>query len=520
MPTVEPWQIANGPEEATTGQLLSTSAALAIYPDDLTWALRTISERRDSYFEYQAYYMGAHRLAFSTEGYRRAFATMVARLKANICPAVISAFADKLSVVGFTPHTGMVAGDTSAVAADKTEADQAWALWEDSDLATLADEVHDDALVNGDGYVIVWPDAEGTARFYSADAACMAIRYDTERREVVEVAAKIWQSGKRWRLTLYYPDRLEKYITRKETKNSAIFPNSPREFEPYQADGDVAWPLPNPYGLVPVFHFAPAGRLGSVGLSELGDVLPLQDALNKALADLIVAEEFGAYVQRYATGVEKEQRFNTTSGEYEEAELPFKVGIDRILTVASDTARFGQFNPTDLSKFIAVVDSHFALVGRVKGIPQHYFYMMSGNFPSGESQSVAEGRLVKRAERLHRRFGGVWARALAFALRINGVGDGRLAFRTKWQSAEPRSAADAVTNYKTAIDAGMPAHTAAQRYLDMSDEEIDAMIEQKDAESQQAAETAQVAFSRAMDRGAGLPANPKQQPPPAQQQGR
>lgn len=512
-PPLEPWQTAS---LAPGVEVVFSNAE----GGDIAWALAKLAAKRPTYTRMRDYYEGRHRLGFSTEKYREAFAAMVRELRANLCPAVVSALTDKLELVGFEPHEGMVAGDNNAVAADKSEADQAWALWEDEGLSLIADQVHEEAPSLGDAYVIVWPDEDGKAAFYVNDAAEVCVRYNVERKDRIDVAAKLWRDGDHWRLTLYYADKLLKFRTKAPDKGG-IMPSDAKAFAPYAPEGEGSSEVPNPYGVVPVFHFPANGRQGCDGISDLADVIPIQDMLNKTLADLLIAGEFGAYMQRWATGIEAEREFNETTGKFVEKEIPFKVGINRIITVANAQAKFGQFNPTDLDKFIGVVNAHFSLVGRIKGIPAHYFYMVTGDFPSGEAQRTAEGRLVKRAERLQRRFGAVWARVLALALHINKVGDGKLAFTAKWASAEPRAESEMVTNFKTAIDGGMPIKTAAQKFLSMSEEEIGTMMDAKSAEDEAALQGAQDAFTRSMDKGAietpksktpGAPAAGKPQP--------
>ena len=52
----------------------------------------------------------------------------------------------------------------------------------------------------------------------------------------------------------------------------------------------------NPYETIPVFHFRSNRRRVK---SQLAIVVEVQDAVNKLLADMMVAAEFGAFPQRY-----------------------------------------------------------------------------------------------------------------------------------------------------------------------------------------------------------------------------
>lgn len=505
MPQVLMSQNQNAPDAFPLARTLAPPAGVSEQATaDMTWALAKLARKRLACQLYKQYYVGEHRLTYATRAYREAFAALVQNLRANLCPAVITALTDKLEVTGFEPHDAQHrdTADRNASTPEERVALAAWSLWQDQSLTLIADQIHDEAAICGDAFLVIWPDADGTARVHPQDATEMVARYNMERKAQLDVAAKVWREGKRWRLTLYYADRLEKYRSRAANAEAAL-PSSAQAFEPYQPDGDEAWPLPNPYGQVPVFHFPFSGPLGGDGLSDLADVIPLQDGLNKALADELVAREFAAYAQRWATGIEPEITIDANTGEAQEQELPFKIGIDRIIHTANENARFGQFSATDLEKFVAVIDAYFGIVGRIKGIPRHYFFM-SGDFPSGEAQRTAEERLVKRARKLQRRFGAVWQAAMTFALQVAGVGDGALRITTVWASAEPRAVNDEIKNFKTAVDGGLAVKTALRELLRWNDEQIDQAEIDRDAEAQQTVERAQTSFTRMLDRGTGV----------------
>jgi hypothetical protein len=62
----------------------------------------------------------------------------------------------------------------------------------------------------------------------------------------------------------------------------------------------VREPQPNPYGVIPVFHFSLDRRSGTGELTE--GVLSLQDAMNKLLNDMMVSSEYCGFPQRWAIG--------------------------------------------------------------------------------------------------------------------------------------------------------------------------------------------------------------------------
>ena len=63
--------------------------------------------------------------------------------------------------------------------------------------------------------------------------------------------------------------------------------------------------MANPLGMVPVVALRNSDRiLDDRGCSEIDDLKPLVDALNKSLADMMVTSEYVGRPRRWATGIE------------------------------------------------------------------------------------------------------------------------------------------------------------------------------------------------------------------------
>ncbi|MCA1722760.1 MAG: phage portal protein [Thermomicrobia bacterium] len=222
-------------------------------PDtDLATALTTLAANLPAYRHAADYYDGNHRLLFATDKFRSTFGSLFRAFACNLCPVVVDVPADRLTVIGFAGEGG------------QQKADDAWALWNANRMDRKSGQVHLEALTAGDAYVIVWPDATGAPTLYPQRAASMTVRYDDEEPGLITWAAKAWpRADGTMRVTLYYADRIEKYITAAAT-NGAL-PENPRSLLPFQTPGEP-WPLPNPYGRVPVFHFG-----NNAGIGEFGD---------------------------------------------------------------------------------------------------------------------------------------------------------------------------------------------------------------------------------------------------------
>ena len=476
---------------------------------DLAWAIEDVRRRQATYLLCQEYYDGNHRLVFATEKYRNAFGDLFREFADNLMDDVADEPADRLQITNFT-----------AVAAGLAQ--RAQDLWETNKGDSRSGRVHLDGFRSGDGMVIVWPDSNGTPRMYPQKPEQMAVRYDDDLPDEIEVAAKVWREGRVYRLNLYYCDRIERYAT-KGTGNDGGMPkaasflpyNEPAEAEPGETpEAAEPWIEPHDYGQV-VYHF-PNGDVSAYGTSALDDVIPLQDGLNKTLADMLVAMEFHAYPQRWATGVQVER--DPISGKEID---PFQSGAERLWRTGNEAAQFGQFTQADLSQFLEVQDSFRAEIARKGGLPPHSVGAGRQSPPSGISLLVSEGRLIKRVKDRQRDWGDVWCEVMAAMLRMDGApATTAQDIDIEWAPAETRDEKAQAETLTMKVALGV---SKRQALLEMGydEDKVDEMLGEGESASADAAAVAMaMAGGRlspvtaldtqaAMD--AGLPAGP--QPP-------
>jgi hypothetical protein len=355
--------------------------------NDIELALTNFRINGPRYGRFERYYDGKHDLAFATEKFQNTFGTLFREFALNLCPVVCDAVRDKLRITGF--------------GADETPD----AIWRRNRMGTRAGEVHKEALRAGDAYLIVWPDASGRAMLFPNRAANISVVYDDESAGRIEWAAKYWiAADKHIRLNLFYPDRVEKYVS-KDPSEGAL-PDA-KGFLPEET-------IANPYGVVPVFHFANNADVGSLGRSELEAAIPIQDGLNKSVLDMLVAMEFSAYRQRWAAGIEIE--FDSEGKQI----APFKAGVEHLWMSENPQATFGDFAAADLEQFLKVKDSFRIDIASVTGTPLHYFLQESRGFASGVSLRQNETRFNAKVRDRQESFGQVWSDALTLALAIEG----------------------------------------------------------------------------------------------------
>lgn len=439
-------------------------------------ALKQIRDRQPGYRTFADYYAARQPLTYATEKYRDTFARMVSHYTENMCATVVDALADRLTLTAFS-----VSGSTEH---DDGGGARVWDIWARNHMDRRSGEVHQEAAKTGDAYVIVWPDTEGRVRIVPQHAAATTVHYDDETEQVTW-AAKWWRrDDKRARLNIYWPDRIEKFVSLSEAHGMSA---RAAEFIPLAGEEVVT----NPYGQIPVFHFANNAEMATFGESELRSVLPIQDALNKSVADLLVTMEYAAFPQRWATGLE--ERRDPVNGT---ALTPFTAGVERIWYGTTDV-KFGDFAVADLTQFIAVHDMFLLSIARVTKTPTHYLLINPSNFPSGESLKTSESGFVSKVLDRQIAFGNVWEEVMTFAARVEGFAPtGHLA--AIWQDPNPRSERDSVETAILKRQIGV-SDSQLQREAGYSDTEIAAMQEENDARATLSLERQQQLINRGME---------------------
>lgn len=475
---------------------------------DLTWAVAQFGTERYKtlYPRYRNYYNGVQDLTFATPKFTATFGQLFTEFAYNRCGSVVDSVADRLYLKGFTDSSrGVVTENT-------TLRDQIELIWRLNQMDRKQGELFTESLKMGDAYLIVWPEptddpnaAGMVPKMYVNDADLIVIRYNDDTKAKI-VAIKAWRDAdKFWHVNFYYPDATWKYKSvskpddlPKDLKNFALDSPDPA----LVAEGLAVQepnPLPNPYNKIPVFHFANNSRQGSYGISELSSVLPLQDALNKACTDLMVAMEFGAFPQRWATGLQMGLPDPATG----KVRNPFKDGPGNIF-IGNAGAAFGNFDATPLAQFIEVQDSFDKKISNVSRIPTHWLNMGQGDTPSGEALKTAEAPFVAKIKDRQRDSGQDFEDAFTFALETMGVTG--VSITPQWESAELRSETDMLAAAMQKKQLGWST-VQIQRELGLDE----TVIEQMQQENADAVAEQQRQFSAGLN--ASIPAGGGNTPP-------
>ena len=384
------------------------------------------------------YYNGDHPTLLTDR--QREFLHHRRRLKfaMNYCRLVIDAVVERLAVTGFQSE------DDRA---------QKWlaSLWRAARLDAISKAVHLAAVRDGESYIIVDYDPLNERPRFSLNmaddgAGGVSMQYGADGNPVY--AAKRWTvdggpgAGITRRLNLYYPDRIEKYVS----TTAAPF---------WQPLRDEPFPLPwldrfgDPLG-IPVIHFRNRDMGTPQGNSEITDVIPLQDALNKSLIDLIAVADTNAFPLLVAMGFEVPEAFTISPGAL--------VQIPPSLDANTD---FKMLPGADLSNFLGVLEHLVMEIARVSSTPLSRF-QVSGQVAAEGTLKQQDAGLVAKVEHKQVSFGNAWEDAMRMAIRVqNSFGaaryDDRSPLETLWRPAAPRSERDQLEVLLLKAQLGVPA---------------------------------------------------------------
>lgn len=403
----------------------------------LRWLMAEDQGRAAQYRAYREYYDGEHATQLTNRQRRFLELKTGTDFRDNYCPLVADSLVERLKVTGFKTQSDELSG-------------LLWEWWQRSRMDAQQVDVYLAAARDGDGYVIVeWDEERGIPTFemnlaYDGTDG-VKMHYADNRRGVPTFASKRWVvsepgdgGGYRRRLNVYYPDRIEKWVSDSRENDG--------QWQRYEEEGEP-WPRPwlasdgSPLG-IPVVHFAYRAGGYNFGRSRLDDVIPLQNALNKTLIDLIASADAHGFPMYSATGIDDPDALN--------------VGPGRLLYSSKPDARFGVLPPGDLSQLLALKDSVTFDVARVSNTPLSRF-QITGHVASEGTLKQQESGLVADAETTQVTFGNRWEDVLSLGRRLyNTFGPGGLdedaIIDTDWAPAATRDENALAQRYKIWAD--------------------------------------------------------------------
>lgn len=443
---------------------------------------------------YRDYYAGEHRLKLTAEMKKMMQISdgnaAFDRYNANYCEMVINTMADRLTVEGIeplalTPLTPQADAPlrvpTNDLAADPA---QAWGdrLAQVNRFDGLQNAVQAATLRDGETFVMEqYDDAAGYTKLFHElawdnDTGTMVI-YDRQGR-AIQAAVKVWYEGDEKRVNIYFPESTEKYAAGDGGLQLL------GEVEVTTRNGRVPG--------VPVVHFVNKGSKLKPE-SELLNVIPLQDSLNRTLVSMVMNAELTAFSILLAIGWKPPS--GLTPGMILHAQIAGEDGTPatpeteeqaRAFATLLSSFRLERIEGGDLSQLISQAEFLIGQIGVITSTPIPS--TMGGDSQSGEALKQRDIRLLGKLNRCMVSMGNAWEDVWALAGRIQDVfgvnqSPAVAGWSTRWKSAEIRNDADILAAAKQLHEWGY--ERAALRLLSQSslasfsDAEINDMMAEK-----------------------------------------
>lgn len=454
---------------------MTVTETVELMPDptvDLVAGWREMDAALPDYEEARAYFEGTVAEVFASVIARQVIAGTGDRYRFNLAKTPVEVRADRIRLAAVT-----VPDNEPASAAIED-------VWDANDMAVAYPDLFLTALEYGDAYLCVYPvaDDEPNPRLAEAgveltvhDPRHLRVFYDPEFPRRAIFAIKRWcvpvpgQKEPGWRADVYYPDRIERWVTVKG--------GDPLKSEGWAAylDGDQDpddWVLDNAAGRVPFDHYR---TRTPYGVPVHRAAYPAQDAINKLLITQITTADSHGWPQRYALtdrGTDLDTASDTPDWDDDidsadnvetsvaGASSQLKSGPGTIMDFIGKRA-VGQFEAAQPAVFLDPAAFFVRLMAQMTTTPLHYFDP-SGGTPTGESLKVADMPLTRHVQRLEAMFlapvVGTWTAVLG----LKGVPVERVDVR--WAPVETVSGQSDWETAKTQQDAGVPrAQTLIER---------------------------------------------------------
>jgi len=403
----------------------------------LDWLIQTIEAEEKSILSARNYYNGIQE-DFMTARVREFLGVHDDNpFTLNVCETIVMAVANVLNVTGF---------DTDEKAdKDGVKLQSAFAanVWEKNKMDSLQDVVHEYALSDRETFLIVEWDAEEkfprlvhNQRFVDVAAGGdgMGVWMVYENDDIYQkpmYAVKQWVETT-WsaggiprtvtRRTVYFPDRIERFV----------YDGGWKRFE----QPDVEWPQPlkdkagKPLG-IPVIHFKNKGYR-----AEHWKAIPMQDAINKTLVDILGANDLTAFKSFFAFGF-----LPTTDGKPPAADgsnaLTIGPGvINGAANVKAGDATLQEIEGADTSSLMEELIKLVTLTAQITDTPVSRF-VVTAQIASDETIQKQNDALNKKAEDRRGLLGDSWSQVMSMARKYSNLFgstslDEEMEFKTLW----------------------------------------------------------------------------------------
>jgi hypothetical protein len=309
--------------------------------------------------------------------------------------------------------------------------------------------VQTDALVTSQGLVLVQPDDDNVTGVEitpeSPFEAC--VLYEPGNRRERVAGYKRWTDPVTFTVTeiLLTPDEIATWV----------------------GAGSAPLVEPNPAGVVGMVEVVPQPRTFGFPRSELHSAMKIQDRINTTLFNRLVATDYGAFRQVWATGVKVARKVTGCDEDGNPVSAPvrpYDVGANRLLVAENPQARFGAIGESTLGGYLSSVEQDVNHLAAITQTPPHYLLGQMINL-SADAIKAAEAGLVAKVGRRARYIGEAWEEVMRLAFTLTGnPAAADMTAEVLWADQETRSEGQRVDALVKMATLGVPREVLWQRW--------------------------------------------------------
>jgi len=453
---------------------------------------RRLMRRRKDVDDLFDYFSGKHPLVYATPTWRMFHQDRYRGFADNWCGVVARAPVDRLRIDGFR------LSDSTSLATPAEK--QLWADWNRNEMTAQSNQGFLSTVVARRSFTLVWGDKDENPVMTWEHPGQMIVETDSSGRQILS-ALKVWTDDDTEFATLYLPADVWKFkraasvtVNDGRTENGIYVPHAAQigdgGWEPREV-ADEAWPLPNPYGEVPVVEWPNRPLLSGDPISDIAGVKAMQDAINLMWGYLFVAADYASMPARVVQGEPPNVPILDENGQVI-GKRPAKMedlAQGRLLFLPGAQG-IGSWDAAKLDVFTDVVNEAISHIAAQTSTPGHYL-LSNEKFANlnGDALTAAEVPLATKVGNQQVHLTPAAKRTLRLmALTRNDKGSAEAiveadgAHLVQWKDPAMHSlaqVADAATKDRSI---GISLRTILERRYGMTEPEIDREMERIDAE--------------------------------------
>lgn len=323
-----------------------------------------------------AYMRGRQASVYVPRGARQEYRWLISRAKVNLLPLVVTVLAQNLFVDGYRP--------------EKTaENAKAWSYWQANRMDRGQHGLHRAVAKYGLAYVVGLPGR-------LADQSMPLITPKSPRRltafyadpvedewpvYAVEVKVENVAPGKQRRVVLLYDEQFRfRLVGSTESRILQL---------------DTAWDAVMEHGLgvCPVVRYRGGDDLDGDDCvrGEVEPLFDLQDQLNMTTFNMLMAQHYGAFRQRYVSGM-------VATDENGNPKAPFEANVDKLWVAEDADTKFGEFGQTDLGGYLDGAEAQKRDIATLSQVPPNNLLGQMANLSAEALNAARDGLNSKVAE--------------------------------------------------------------------------------------------------------------------------